>query len=185
MIGRHLEATAQPEYDEPETLDRDFGGSSKSGRSLGKKALGILKYAGSTIQSGAKYLKVEGQVSKDLLDAQRFPELSRQAQIRRGLDLCPAESAWLAARKARVRDSFARYMGWDPSLVHPDDVPTMAFGGSGGGYRAMLAMLGYSLAMKQSGLWDMLAYVAGVSGSCKLATHPASDPGAPSSAVII
>ncbi len=67
-----------------------------------------------------------------------------------------------------MRDQFATYMGLDPSQVHPDDVPTLAFGGSGGGYRAMLAVLGYSVAMKQAGLWDLLVYIAGVSGSCKL-----------------
>ncbi len=126
---------------------------------------------GTTIHSGAKYFKVEGEVTKDLGDVQRFPELAHTAQVRRGLDLGPEERAWLAPRQAQVRGLFARYMGLDPAEVHPDDVPTIAFGGSGGGYRAMLAMLGYSLAMKQTGLWDLLTYVSGVSGACKFYGH--------------
>lgn len=140
--------------------------SSSSGGAFTKKALGLLKDVGSTVQSGARYLKVERQVAKDLDDPARFPEVAHVAYVRTGLDLCPQEISYLAARRARMRESFARYMGWDPSCIHPDDVPTVAFGGSGGGYRAMLAMLGYSLAMKQAGLWDMLTYIAGVSGSC-------------------
>lgn len=61
---------------------------------------------------------------------------------------------------------FPKYLGLNPADVDPDDVPTVAFGGSGGGYRAMLAVLGYADEMKKSGLWDLLMYVAGVSGSC-------------------
>ena len=69
-------------------------------------------------------------------------------------------------RKAHVRDSFARYLGIDPAQVHPDDVPIVAFGGSGGGIRAMVAVLGYAQEMKRTGLWDLFMYVAGVSGAC-------------------
>ncbi len=120
------------------------------------------------IKAVANFISLESKINKDLYDETLFPEVARQATIRRGLELCPEELTYVAARKARIRDAFARYMGWDPSQVHPDDVPIVAFGGSGGGYRAMLAMLGYSLAMKQAGLWDLLCYVAGVSGSCEL-----------------
>lgn len=108
----------------------------------------------------------ESQSRKELLDDVRHPEINQVAQVRRGLDLCPDEAAFVAARQRHVRDRFAAFIGEDPATVHPDDVPTVAFGGSGGGYRAMLAMLGYSSEMKKSGLWDLLTYTAGVSGAC-------------------
>ncbi|KAH8810962.1 putative cytosolic phospholipase A2 [Xylogone sp. PMI_703] len=159
-----------PEQDDFESSERSLDESSSKGHSkhgsFGKKAFGIMKEFGSTLKSGAKYFKIEAQVTKDLPDPSLFPEVALQANIRRGLDLCPEEQSFLAARKLRVRDQFARYMGWDPAQVHPDDVPTVAFGGSGGGYRAMLAVLGYSVAMKEAGLWDLLTYISGVSGSC-------------------
>ncbi|KKA18562.1 hypothetical protein T310_7482, partial [Rasamsonia emersonii CBS 393.64] len=85
----------------------------------------------------------ETLIAKDLHDANRHPEIRQVVEVRRGLDLCEGEKAYLAQRKLRVRDHFARYIGLDPEQVHPDDVPVVAFGGSGGGYRAMLAMLGY------------------------------------------
>lgn len=86
--------------------------------------------------------------------------------MRRGLDLSPGETAFLAARKVHVRNNFAKYLGLDPAQVHPDDVPIIGFGSSGGGYRAMIGCLSYSEEMKRVGLWDLLTYFAGVSGSC-------------------
>lgn len=112
-------------------------------------------------------LTLESRLSRDLRDPALFPEVAREAVVRRGGGLCAEEERFLEARRRRVRDGFARYMGWDPAQVHPEDVPTVAFGGSGGGYRAMLAVLGYVKGMKESGLWDLVSYVAGVSGSCK------------------
>lgn len=119
------------------------------------------------VKTVASFLTLEHKVTQDLSNTTRFPEIAHQAVIRRGLALCPEEKAYVAARKLRVRDQFARYMNCDSAQVHPDDVPTIAFGGSGGGYRAMLSLLGYSLAMKQAGLWDLLTYISGVSGSCE------------------
>lgn len=46
-------------------------------------------------------------------------------------------------------------------------VPTdLIYRGSGGGFRALIGVLGYTQEMKASGLWDLLTYVAGVSGAC-------------------
>lgn len=89
------------------------------------------------------------------------------AEVRRGLNLCPGETAFLAAQKVHVRNNFAKYLGLDPVQVHPDDVPMVGFGSSGGGYRAMIGCLSYSEEMKRTGLWDILTYFAGVSGSCR------------------
>lgn len=109
---------------------------------------------------------LETRVKKEISDPKIFPEVQRIAEVRRGLELCPEELAWLEKRKLHVRDSFAKYLDIDPQEVHPDDVPVVAFGGSGGGFRAMIGCLGYCEEMKQSGLWDCLSYVSGVSGSC-------------------
>lgn len=109
---------------------------------------------------------VEATTVKDLVNVSKHPEIQRVAEVRRGLDLSPQELQFRSKRKILVRDAFCKYLRLDPASVHPDDVPTVAFGGSGGGYRAMIGLLGYSEEMKRSGLWDLLTYVAGVSGSC-------------------
>lgn len=95
-----------------------------------------------------------------------FPEVAHVAKVRRGPELCPEEQTYLAARRIHVRDHFASYMGVEPDQVHPDDVPIIGFGGSGGGYRAMLGFLGYVQGLQQTGLWELVTYIAGVSGSC-------------------
>jgi phospholipase A2 len=105
-------------------------------------------------------------VTRDLHDSSRYPEVDRVAEVRKGLDLCPEEKTFLLSRKEHVRNHFAQYLGLDPTEVHPDDIPTVCFGGSGGGYRAMIATTAYSEEMKRAGLWDLLTYVGGVSGAC-------------------
>lgn len=116
------------------------------------------------IMSGITAL--ESRVTKEIRDPNVFPEVGHVAHVRRGLDLCSEEQAFLIKRKTHVRDNFARYLGLQPKDVHPDDVPVISFGGSGGGFRAMIGCLGYCEEMKQAGLWDCLTYVSGVSGSC-------------------
>jgi len=145
-----------------------LGGGRRFGvGSFAKKAFGLVREVGETAQSGAKYFRVQSQLARDLLDSSKFPEVGRQAEVRRGPGLCNQEQAYIQARRARAGDFFAKYIGVDPTQVHPDDIPVVAFGGSGGGYRAMLALLGYSQAMREAGLWDLLSYISGVSGSCE------------------
>jgi len=50
--------------------------------------------------------------------------------FRSSLDICDEE-------KEFVRDKFATYIG-----VDANDIPTIGFGGSGGGFRAMIATTG-------------------------------------------
>lgn len=111
-------------------------------------------------------IQIESSVKRDLSDIRRYPEVAYVAEVRRGVDIGLEEKEYLTDRKWFVRDSFARYVGVNPAEVHPDDVPVVGFGGSGGGFRAMLGYLGYANEMKKSGLWDILTYVAGVSGTC-------------------
>jgi phospholipase A2 len=120
----------------------------------------------SDISQAKSAFSVESIVRRDISDPNVFPEIAYIAEVRKGLDLSHEEREFLHARKLHVRDHFAQYLGLNSADVHPEDVPTVALGGSGGGYRAMLGLLGYSEEMKQTGLWDLLTYVAGVSGSC-------------------
>ncbi len=146
------------------------GVSGNKNRSLLSKFGDKIKTFANNIRPGIHFTKslvsLEPQITRDIHDVNIFPEVAHTAQVRRGLQLCREELEYLETRKIHTRNHFARYMGWDPNAVHPDDVPIVGFGGSGGGYRAMLAFLGYSHAFKQTGLWDLLTYVAGVSGSC-------------------
>ncbi|KAL1884059.1 hypothetical protein Daus18300_000168 [Diaporthe australafricana] len=165
----HADEEGPDESTTTRPLDRGLRHSQKdssSGSGFRTQLKGFVKDLKATSQSAARFISLESRMTKELDDPARFPEISQQAVVRNGLNLCPEENVFLDARKARMRGYFAKYMGLDAAQVHPDDIPTVAFGGSGGGYRAMLAFLGYSLAMKDAGLWDLLTYVAGVSGSC-------------------
>ena len=114
----------------------------------------------------AGFTALETRVKKEIQNPRIFPEIARVAQVRTGTALCHEELAFLSKRKLHVRDAFAQYFNLKAEEIHPDDVPTISFGGSGGGFRAMIGCLAYCEAMKQAGLWDCLTYVSGVSGSC-------------------
>ncbi|KAK8031693.1 cytosolic phospholipase A2 [Apiospora arundinis] len=178
QIAYERELLSQHSRPTQRTASRDYGGTSHErglakaralGSSWGEKAKKVYDGLKPNIQLTRSFLSLEARMTMDMHDPNLFPEVREVATVRKGLALCPEEQAFLAVRKRRVRDHFVRYMGWgDDNLerVHPDDVPTVAFGGSGGGYRAMLAFLGYAQAFQDAGLWDLLAYAAGVSGSC-------------------
>ncbi|TAQ88203.1 hypothetical protein B7494_g3473 [Chlorociboria aeruginascens] len=117
-------------------------------------------------------IQVETHSKSETRDPMRFPEIMKTAEVRQGLELCLQERRFLKMRKSRVREAFATYSGLDIEDVHPDDVPIVGFGGSGGGFRAMIGVLGYCEEMKTNGLWDLFTYIAGVSGACwSLAAH--------------
>ena len=151
----------------------------ESKRSIGGRAKWVLKKlnpVSPTARGDLRIMKhslgVEDHVKQDIHDSELHPEITRVASVRQGNDLCPQEAQFLAARKRYTRDHFARYLDLDPSEVHPEDVPVVGLGGSGGGYRAMIGLLGYCAEMKRAGLWDLITYVAGVSGTCwSMATY--------------
>jgi cytosolic phospholipase A2 len=111
-------------------------------------------------------LSMEAGIAMDSQDIEKHPEVGRVAEVRRGADLSPEEIDFRRQRGMATRLAFCKYLDLDVDSVHPDDVPIVAFGGSGGGYRAMIGVLGYCQEMKTTGLWDLLTYVAGVSGAC-------------------
>lgn len=67
-----------------------------------------------------------------------------------------------------ARVALARCLGLREDDIHPDDVPTIAMCGSGGGLWALIAGTGSLLATEEDGLFDCVTYTAGVSGSCWL-----------------
>ncbi|KAE8214439.1 hypothetical protein CF327_g2153 [Tilletia walkeri] len=111
------------------------------------------------------------EVTLDLTDASRHPELTKDAHLRRDNSLSPEEINFIAARKQHILTSGAlkRFLHLpDDEQIHPDDIPVIAVGGSGGGYRACLGYLALieTLQDEADGLWDLVFYAAGVSGSC-------------------
>ncbi|CAG8532938.1 4128_t:CDS:10 [Paraglomus brasilianum] len=51
--------------------------------------------------------------------------------------------------KEFVCDKFAKYIGVDVNDIHVDDILIIGFGGSGGGFRAMIATTGYVYGLKK------------------------------------
>ncbi|RMZ89491.1 hypothetical protein DV736_g3264, partial [Chaetothyriales sp. CBS 134916] len=172
IIGQHYPQD-RVEKDK-EHLAGLFPGEETSGRDIKSKLKGFwnktvvpaFPEAVGDISLLKAAIGVETSISKDIKDSTKYPEIAHVAEVRKGLNLCSAEIQYLAQRKEITRLAFCKYLDLDPSTVHPDDVPVVSFGGSGGGYRAMIGLLGYCEEMKNSGLWDLLTYVSGVSGSC-------------------
>lgn len=96
------------------------------------------------------------------------PEIQYVAKVRVSDDLCDEEKTFLGRRKKMIVPALARYLGLKEEDIHPDDVPTIAMCGSGGGLRALVAGTGSFLAAAEDGLFDCVTYVSGVSGSCWL-----------------
>ncbi|KAL1915006.1 uncharacterized protein VTP21DRAFT_7711 [Calcarisporiella thermophila] len=101
----------------------------------------------------------------DIGDPLLHPEVRQKAHVRRGNKLCAAEAEFLRKRLQHVRKAFAKYIDVSEEEVSEEDLPVIAFGGSGGGYRAMITSAAYLMAMKKSGLLDLCSYLSGVSGS--------------------
>lgn len=107
---------------------------------------------------------------KDAHDAGMHPEIRYTAKVRVSNELCDDEKEYLNRRKEKTRAALAKYLDLNINDIHPDDVPTIAMCGSGGGLRALIAGTGSLLATEEDGLFDCVTYTAGVSGSCWLQT---------------
>ena len=101
-------------------------------------------------------------------DPQINPEILWDARVRVSQSLCPEEIDFRRARKERIVKALAKYLDLPESNIDPEDVPTIAICGSGGGLRAMIAGSSSYLCAQQAGLYDCVTYTAGVSGSCWL-----------------
>lgn len=96
------------------------------------------------------------------------PEIARLAQVRISSELCAEEKMFQQRRKKYITRALAQYLGIPEEEVDPEDVPTIAMCGSGGGLRALVAGTSSYLSAQEAGLYDCVTYTAGVSGSCWL-----------------
>ncbi|KHN97895.1 cytosolic phospholipase A2 zeta [Metarhizium album ARSEF 1941] len=110
------------------------------------------------------------EIWEDAHDPAINPEIAYSAQVRVSSQLCDDEKEFLARRKRVIKVALAKYLGLDEHDIHPDDIPTIAMCGSGGGLRALVAGTGSLIASDEDGLFDCVTYTAGVSGSCWLQT---------------
>ena len=108
------------------------------------------------------------EIWQEAHDPYAHPEIQYSANVRVSNDLCNEEKIYLERRKKMVVPALARYLGIKEEDIHPDDVPTIAMCGSGGGLRALVAGTGSFLATAEDGLFDCVTYLSGVSGSCWL-----------------
>jgi hypothetical protein len=124
-----------------------------------------------------QFVKVAGvpkEVARDAKAQALHPETEWVGALRRSNALSDAEQAFLHARLSRLTGSrrngglLASYMKLEDldEEVLLEDIPVIGLGGSGGGMRANLGFGAVMEAMQADGLWALLAYVAGVSGSC-------------------
>lgn len=115
--------------------------------------------------------QVKQLLRNDLTDRKAYPELDWDANVRRSSTLHPEEVKYLQNRQERLsstgNDDLKSFLELpEGEYVNPKDVPLVALGGSGGGYRAMYGFAGFIAAAKRSGLWNCISWAGGVSGSC-------------------
>lgn len=110
------------------------------------------------------------EIWQEAHDPDIHPEITREARVRIGKEICNEEKAFRKRRKEYTTKALARYLGVPEEDVVPEDVPTIAMCGSGGGLRALVAGAGSYLSAQEAGLFDCVTYTAGVSGSCWLQT---------------
>ncbi|AEO66896.1 uncharacterized protein THITE_2115438 [Thermothielavioides terrestris NRRL 8126] len=108
------------------------------------------------------------EIWQEASDPLVHPEIHYSAKVRVSGELCDEEKTFLERRRKMIVPALARYLGIEEGDIHPDDVPTIAMCGSGGGLRALVAGTGSFLATAEDGLFDCVTYVSGVSGSCWL-----------------
>ncbi|QYS93989.1 Lysophospholipase [Trichoderma simmonsii] len=89
------------------------------------------------------------------------PEIRYTANVRVSSELCDEEKDFLLRRKLITRAALANYLGLKEKDINPDDVPTIAMCGSGGGMRALIAGTGSMFATDEDGLFDCVTYTAG------------------------
>lgn len=110
------------------------------------------------------------EIWQEANDPEINPEIMWDCSVRVSNDICNEEKAFLEKRKKNTTRALAKYLDIPEGKIHPDDVPTIAMCGSGGGLRALVAGSASYLSAREAGLFDCITYTAGVSGSCWLQT---------------
>lgn len=124
------------------------------------------------------------EIWQEAHDATINPEVLWNARVRIGDTLGEDEQEFRKRRKEYIVEHFRKYMDIKED-VHPDDIPTIAMCGSGGGLRALVAGTSSYLSAHETGLFDCCTYTAGVSGSCWLQTLYFSSVGKQSHATML
>ncbi|KAI4170143.1 MAG: hypothetical protein LQ343_005149 [Gyalolechia ehrenbergii] len=106
------------------------------------------------------------EIWEEAQDPALNPEIARVAKVRISKDLCKEEKMFRRKRARYTTRALAKYLGIPEADVDPEDVPTIAVCGSGGGLRALVAGTSSYLSAQEAGLFDCVTYTAGVSGSC-------------------
>ncbi|KAH6880691.1 acyl transferase/acyl hydrolase/lysophospholipase [Thelonectria olida] len=115
--------------------------------------------------------EIKKLLQRDDKDFKAYPELAWDAAVRSSPSLHPEEKRFIELRKQRISsqgaNSLQKFLGLPPDeVIDPRDVPLVALGGSGGGYRAMYGFAAFISACKKSHFWDCITWTAAVSGSC-------------------
>ncbi len=84
------------------------------------------------------------------------------AHVRIGFDLCEKEKQYLIDRQTVVKNNLEQFLG---KKIPYDKVPTIAVVTSGGGYRALLASLGFLAGAEKMDFLDCITYISSLSGS--------------------
>ena len=79
------------------------------------------------------------EIWQEAQDRDIHPEISLDARVRIGRELCPDELTFVRRRKRYTTRALAKYLEIPETDVDPEDVPTIAVCGSGGGLRALVA----------------------------------------------
>lgn len=79
------------------------------------------------------------EIWQEAQDPDIHPEIGLNARVRIGRDLCADEVNFVRCRKRYTTKALAKYLGIPEADVEPQDVPTIAVCGSGGGLRALVA----------------------------------------------
>lgn len=142
---------------------------SESGHSKGESRLFriLARWRQRAIDLG----QIKRLLRRDDKDVRTYPETGLDAVVRRSINLHPDEQKFIRLRQQRIScdgdKSLRQFLGLsEEETVDPRDVPLMALGGSGGGYRAMYGLAAFISTSKKLGLWDCLTWTGGVSGSC-------------------
>lgn len=137
-------------------------------RSVSRVAVILQRWQQRAVDLAQMKLLLLRRDDKDLIT---YPEVKLDAHVRRSSALHPDEEAFIKARCHRISCDGAKHLHAFLSLnkhelVDAKDVPLIALGGSGGGYRAMYGFTAFISVSKKMGLWDCLTWTAGVGGSC-------------------
>ncbi|MDI1485304.1 MAG: hypothetical protein OHK93_000441 [Ramalina farinacea] len=110
------------------------------------------------------------EIWQEAQDPYIHPEIRANTEVRVSKDLCAEELAFVQRRKKWTIRALAKYLEIPEADIDPQDVPTIAICGSGGGLRALVSGTASYLSAQEAGLFDCATYTSGVSGSCWLQT---------------